>query len=606
MAVATSSSALVAEMARALQDGNEHESSQMAVATSSSALVAEMARALQDGDEHESWQMAVATSSSALAAETARALQEDERESSQTAVATSSSAHVVEMPEALQDARADLSRRLVPDAPILDSWARASPPSSSSSSAAGRLAVRAEDGDEHESSQMAVASSSSALVAEMARALQDDERESSRTAVATSLSVHVVEMPEAMQDARADLSRSLVSDAAILDSWARAIPPPPSASSSAARRLAVRAEEQGGCAQGTSLDVASAKRRRMRRAAPEEEEAAMSAEPDPPSEPRPSRTLQSTLRGWLRSAAAEDACVSLEPDPHPPPRTSEWGRVRKLRISAKRPPTAHDVPPLPLSSLKKAAVGAHGMAPARRKTEQRKKPQHPQQAQKPPGKTCRATPTLGRRLPSARHLYTSSLFKNSSVRVLDFRVPAGCVAFVCAYRPMLRLVVESVEPQGDGQCPGVPLFLEAGHTWCFHNCGSREFRQIVVEFLRPPTHSDEQIRSMKAKANFPTDMGRRLRFENAFCRAWDLNLPPQQQHDVRQHILSYMLVFTTASRMRGIHPDGAPGLFDHTYEDNQVVWKPAPEDAAGMPAQAYGMQNGSADRAMGCLLVEVK
>ena len=116
-------------------------------------------------------------------------------------------------------------------------------------------------------------------------------------------------------------------------------------------------------------------------------------------------------------------------------------------------------------------------------------------------------------------LLSTPLFENARIRVSDFRLPAlTSTTFEHAFPSVRWQVDPGVHSLGDG--PPTPVadkavsFMEAGSTWVCRNEGEAESRQIVFEIKQPPSHTEEEAAALLARAEFSTDVGTALLFEN--------------------------------------------------------------------------------------------
>ena len=129
-------------------------------------------------------------------------------------------------------------------------------------------------------------------------------------------------------------------------------------------------------------------------------------------------------------------------------------------------------------------------------------------------------------------LFTAPLFENARIRISDLRLPAKVTTTFEHTFPSVRWQVDpGVHSLGDG--PPTPVadkavtFVEAGTTWVCRNDGEAESRQIVFEIKQPPSHTEEEAAALLARAEFSTDVGTALLFENRLCRVWDFcDSPP--------------------------------------------------------------------------------
>ena len=129
-------------------------------------------------------------------------------------------------------------------------------------------------------------------------------------------------------------------------------------------------------------------------------------------------------------------------------------------------------------------------------------------------------------------LFAAPLFENARIRISDLRLPAKVTTTFEHTFPSVRWQVDpGVHSLGDG--PPTPVadkavtFMEAGTTWACRNDGEAESRQIVFEIKQPPSHTEEEAAALLARAEFSTDVGTALLFENRLCRVWDFcNSPP--------------------------------------------------------------------------------
>ena len=116
-------------------------------------------------------------------------------------------------------------------------------------------------------------------------------------------------------------------------------------------------------------------------------------------------------------------------------------------------------------------------------------------------------------------LLSTPLFENARIRVSDLRLPALASTTFEHTFPSVRWQVDpGVHSLGDG--PPTPVadkavsFMEAGSTWVCRNEGEAESRQIVFEIKQPPSHTEEEAAALLARAEFSTDVGTALLFEN--------------------------------------------------------------------------------------------
>ena len=129
-------------------------------------------------------------------------------------------------------------------------------------------------------------------------------------------------------------------------------------------------------------------------------------------------------------------------------------------------------------------------------------------------------------------LFAAPLFENARIRISDLRLPAKVTTTFEHTFPSVRWQVDpGVHSLGDG--PPMPVadkavtFMEAGTTWVCRNDGEAESRQIVFEIKQPPSHTEAEAAALLARAEFSTDVGTALLFENRLCRVWDFcNSPP--------------------------------------------------------------------------------
>mmetsp|Transcript_44705 Transcript_44705/g.93791 ORF Transcript_44705/g.93791 Transcript_44705/m.93791 type:complete len:274 (+) Transcript_44705:78-899(+) len=228
------------------------------------------------------------------------------------------------------------------------------------------------------------------------------------------------------------------------------------------------------------------------------------------------------------------------------------------------------------------------------------------------------------------------LFSNDRIKVSDFRLrpsqTAKChhdhptVRWQVAYDGIAQCKVDvSNADDGDKNIQDTPCtvidrqvyFVDKGTTWEITNTSTdeTEYRQIVFEFLSDqPNYTNKEIQELFAMANYSTDVGTKLVFENDLCRCWDFYLDPSEgggADTVHHHCLDYVFINVAPSRLLGVHPETLslkPDelLFDSVSDDNQVTWNSIPKEAATDSSFAHGGKNGYDDSPMREYLIELK
>eukprot|EP00173_Palmaria_palmata_P001496 Plantae.Rhodophyta-Palmaria_palmata.ctg1843.p1 GENE.Plantae.Rhodophyta-Palmaria_palmata.ctg1843~~Plantae.Rhodophyta-Palmaria_palmata.ctg1843.p1 ORF type:complete len:248 (+),score=32.59 Plantae.Rhodophyta-Palmaria_palmata.ctg1843:86-829(+) len=231
---------------------------------------------------------------------------------------------------------------------------------------------------------------------------------------------------------------------------------------------------------------------------------------------------------------------------------------------------------------------------------------------------------------------TTLLFANSRVKVFDFRLKPNSLPVVIRHTlPTIRwqvafdaAVEHAVEVfldhGGDAEAETlrgcVPdrrvFYVEAGTMWKVSNTSpstTATYRQIVFELQSAvPKFSETKVGDLFAAAQFSTDVGTALLFENHLVRCWDFFLEPGEgggPDTVHHHCLDYVFVNVAPSRLLGLHPETLSMeklLFDSLSDDAAVTWIDIPEDASNHIRFAHGGKNGFEDRPMREYLVELK
>lgn len=133
------------------------------------------------------------------------------------------------------------------------------------------------------------------------------------------------------------------------------------------------------------------------------------------------------------------------------------------------------------------------------------------------------------------------------LRVLHQTVEDGAEEEVKHEVPTVRWEVIMLENAPTPQ----PNFFPAGSS---ARVGAGEW--LVFELLMEPERAVEHVEELLPRAEWPTEVGSVLMFENESCRLWDFRMPPRggNRLDFHVHCLSYAFVLLGHGKLQVFKP----------------------------------------------------